>query len=477
MSLIRKSSYAALTALVIAGSRFLLLAILARRLSTAGFGQFAYAQWLVDIAFLAVAFGANGVASRYLAEFGNDTSRRTLLMRRWLPWALGLPLLAGGAAAAAASFSGLRLSSAGYAALGAWTIGNGWWAMQTAALIGQQRFDLILRANLTASTIIILGAALLPLENSSPEILFICMAFATLLACSFGIRHNLAHFAKAAGTQGIELPWGRIRAYALNVWLTGLLLSLVWSRGELPVVRAHLGDHGVGQYTATLALFFGATHAVMVWVGGIAPHLTTLWGSEQKEEALRLARKLSDAQMLISGIAAVLLASLAPEILSLAFGSAYREGALPLAILLLALVTLSGSVHNHLLQLSTNGTFNRNVALGGVVLLYAAALMAVPWLGINGAAIARALTMWAVFLSLLFMVRRLWGHAALSGRNSVVAIGVISLPAILVSGGSSYLTRTLIAFPCLVLMVYFLRGEQGTLVLKDILSVAKIRRS
>ena len=301
MSLIRKSFLSALTAIVMAGGRFLLIAIVARRLSSAGFGQFVYAQWLVDIVFMVFAMGVNGVAGRYLAEYARDPTRRALLMRRWFPWALGLPVFSGLVTVAAAILSGMALTSIGCVLLAAWGMAAGWWAMQTAALVGQQRFDLVLTANITAIAIIIPAALFIPMSNDSPELLFCAMALSSLVACGFGVRQNMAQLVRQAGaqaiTQPITLPWRSIRTYAINIWLTGLLWSLVWSRGELPLVRIHMGDQGVAQYTAALTLYFGAVQGIMLWVGGIAPHLTALWGSGQKEEAVAIARRLSDVQI------------------------------------------------------------------------------------------------------------------------------------------------------------------------------------
>jgi O-antigen/teichoic acid export membrane protein len=469
VSLIRKSFLSALTAIVMAGGRFLLIAIVARRLSSTGFGQFVYAQWLVDIVFMVFAMGVNGVASRYLAEYAKDPSRRAVLMRRWLPWALMLPVLSGLVVVTGAILSDLILTPRGYSLLAAWAMATGWWAMQTAALVGQQRFDLVLSASIVATAIIIPAALFIPMNTDSPELLFSAMALSSLVACGFGVRQNIAQLVGQAGSQGITLPWRTIRTYAINIWLTGLLWSLVWSRGELPLVRIHMGDQGVAQYTVALTLYFGAVQGIMLWVGGIAPHLTALWGCGQKAEAVAIARRLSDAQMLVSGCAAVSLACFGPEVLGLIFGAPYRTSAPSLGILALGLITLSASVQNHLLQIDTDAKFNRNTSLAGLVILYSIASITIPWLGTVGAAIARALTMWGLFLLSLILVWRSWGRTALSGRNAMVAFCAVSVPALVLAvGDSHYVIRALIAIPCLAPLVLMLRGENGQLVAIDV---------
>ena len=94
MSILRHSAWAAAAAITLTAARFALAAIIARRLSQAGFGQYAYAQWLNDLAFLFCSLGATGVAARYVAEFRSQPGWLSAFIRRWRQFALGLPFLA-----------------------------------------------------------------------------------------------------------------------------------------------------------------------------------------------------------------------------------------------------------------------------------------------------------------------------------------------------------------------------------------------
>jgi len=469
MSLIRKSMVSASAAISISGGRFLLIAILARRLSSSELGQFVYAQWLVDMAFLICAFGINGAASRYIAEYAHDPSRSAAFLRRWLPWALILPVLSGLMVVAGGILSGLILTPLGYILLAAWAITTGWWSMQTAALQGLQRFDLILSANLASIAVVIPAALFIPIGSSFLELLFSAMAISSFFACWFRVRQDTALLVGLTDAEAVDLPWSKIRTYTVNMWLTGLLWSLVWSRGELPLVRAHLGDEGVAQYAVALTLFFGAMQSVMLWVSGVAPHLTSEWGRGQKTQAIAIARRFSDVQLLVSGCVALLLTCFGPEVLRIFFGAVYRTSAPSLAILILGLITVSASAQNHLLQIDTDGKFNRNTSLAGLFVLYSMASITIPWLGIAGAAIARALTMWGLFLMSLIIVRRSWGDTVLSGRNILVVICAVSVPALVVASGEiHYGIRALIALPCLAALVRLIRGEDGKLVAIDV---------
>jgi O-antigen/teichoic acid export membrane protein len=468
VSLVRKSTLSAITAVVMAGGRFATVAILARRLSTVAFGQFVYAQWMVDIAFMVTALGVNAVAARYLAEYSGNNARRHALLRGWLPWAIGLPILAGIATVGCAAISGITFRAVDAALLALWATSSGWWAMQTSSLIGSQRFEKVLSSNILATVIVIVGVVLLPLNDAPEFYLFALMATSNLAACAVGVKVRQNVFLEKSSLFPSELavPWESIRRYALNMWLTGLLWGLVWSRGELPVVRFYLSDSGVAEYTAALTLFFGAMQAVMIWVGGIAPHLTELWGNGKKAEALAIARRLSDIQLLIAGGASVLLWCVGPELLKVAFGSTYAErSVLPLSLLAVGLITLSTSVQNHLLQIITDARFNRNSALVGLVVLYAASVIIVGALGTVGAALSRAAVMFTLMMISLVISKRSFGMNVMSSRNTAIAFFAIATPVgVGIVVHLTLLERVIATALSLFASTTLLRNEDGTMV-------------
>ncbi|WP_306581080.1 hypothetical protein, partial [Dokdonella sp.] len=135
MSLIRQTAWAASAAVVLAGSRFVFTAIIARQMSPAVFGQFVYGQWLADLSFLVCSLGATGVIGRYLAEYRSDSRVGSMIVRKWIPYAAGLPFMAGLVSLVGAWISNLSLSTFGATMLMVWAVANGVWAMQTAALV------------------------------------------------------------------------------------------------------------------------------------------------------------------------------------------------------------------------------------------------------------------------------------------------------------------------------------------------------
>lgn len=475
MSILRHSVWAASAAVTLTASRFALAAILARRLSQDAFGQYAYAQWLVDISFLLCSLGATGAVSRYSAEYRHDPGFLAAFLSLWRPFALGLPVAAAATAALGAWFSGMQVQIEIFLLVAVWSLTSGWWAMQTAALIGLQRFDLIFLANVIAAVIVLVGALAFPLNANTPSAALLLMAAASLGGAVVGLQitTSAAHGEKAE----IEPSFNRrIRAYALNIWVTGLLWSLVWSRGEIPIVRAYLGDAGVAQYAAALTLLGGAITGVMLGVSGLAPQVTRLWGEGRVADAVDLARKTMDVQLLFCVLAALGLIWLAPELVVLVFGGAFASAGTVLAILALALPAMSVSLHNHLLQVATDARYNLNATLLGFVVLMLAVALLVPAFGTQGAAAARAFALLvSALLSVGVSIHR-WGVASVAARNMLIVAAACTLSATVAAHPAvASLGYRLCLFGATTLaMLLLFRDRAGKLVIRSLLSVVPI---
>ena len=236
MSLLLQSSWAAAAALTAAASRFALTTILARRLSEGPFGQFAYGFWLVNLVFLVCSLGASGATSRYFAQYHSDAPLLSAVARRWQAYALGLSGLTGASVLVAARVSGMELSASTAALLAAWAITNGLWAMQNAALSGLQRFDLVFKGNLAFAVVVLGGLSLGWSQEDSLATVYGLAALGSITATSVGIRGTL-RLAGTRSTPGVAPPWSQIHSFAGNAWVSAIVANLVWSRGELPIVR------------------------------------------------------------------------------------------------------------------------------------------------------------------------------------------------------------------------------------------------
>lgn len=461
-TLSRDASFAALAAVALTASRFLLTAIVARRLSQADFGRFAYVVWLIDIGFLICSLGATGAVSRYAAEFRGEPPRLAAFMRSWSRWGLWIPLITGGAAVLGALASGFALNLLAGMSLLVWAAAQGRWALHTAALSGSQRFDAILLGNLIAGCVMVLGVALLPIDQYGAALLFMIMAAGSICGALVGrtfIRSlSLGHSVDLSRVEG-----ARIRTYALNMWVTALLWALVWSRGEFPLVRVFVGDEKLGVYAATMTIFGGGVQAVMLGVAGIAPQLTRFLAELKTQSALDAAHRIMSLQLLIGGLICLTLVCYGSEVLGLAFGPSYREGAGMLAILSIGVLTMVLSAQNHVLQIVTDARFSRNVSLVGLIALAVLAVGLIPSLGIEGAAIARTGTMLLLCIVSIRAVRQRWRTMAGSFSNLYLclAICVAAGVAAHIAGLESLVERSVIFLATSLGLISVLRTPGG----------------
>ncbi len=415
MTLLRSSVWAILSALFLAGSRFAVNAVLARRLSIEEFGLYAYSQWLVDLGFMVCAFGVPSLATRYFAEYRDAPNLLSSFVIQWRRYARILPWITSAIVLLGSVLSQIKLTNLGAVALAIWGLTNGIWAMQTAALAGMQRFDLLLGSN-AIYILILLGAILgLPKHLFSHETLFAIAAVASATAASIGYKRTQSPMSGIESNG--ELPMKEIKTYALNVWISGLLASLVWSRGEFPLVRQMLGDVSVAHYTAALTVFGGVIQAVMLCVSGVAPHLSRMWGGGSKSEVIELARTIMDIQLLLAGASSLVIVLYGDVLISFLFTSKYEDAAAPLAILGLGLVAFAVSSQSYLLQLATEARFNRDSIFIGLLVLYVGVFVMTPTFGLMGAAFSRTVALLSMGgLTMLHSVKR-WGRASVSISN------------------------------------------------------------
>jgi O-antigen/teichoic acid export membrane protein len=343
--------------------------------------------------------------------------------------------------------------------------------MQTAGLSGLQRFDLIFWANLLAAVIMLAGAFWLPLGNDNPAPLFGLMAVAAGAASLPGLSQTLRF---RGNTSLPKLPTTDLvlmRNYALNMWLIALLWALVWSRGELTIVRYYLGDAGVASYSAALTLFSGAVQGVMLGLAAVAPQLTRLLGDGYLDEALATAKRIMDYQLLVCGMGASVLICLGPELLSLIFGMNYREQSGTLATLSVGLIAMTLANQNHLLQIATNGRFSRNSSIFGLLLLGGLATTMAPSFGVEGVALARSATvlLLAALSASTFYLK--WGSSGISIQNLVIVFGMVVGTVFIVAqaSGKDLFVRCLVLTFNLVCLLLLVRNANGRSTLLSLL--------
>jgi hypothetical protein len=171
---------------------------------------------VADISFLFCSLGLTGAISRFAAEYSHAPLLLSGLFRRWWPLAIGLSLLTGLAVLRGASASRLAIFPDDPPSLLVWAIAGAFWAMQTAALVGLKRFDLIFRANTIAAAVMLAGAALLPSAANITDVMQV-MALACILAATVGTSTTKT-FLYLRNEDIDPSLWRVVKSYAGKAW-------------------------------------------------------------------------------------------------------------------------------------------------------------------------------------------------------------------------------------------------------------------
>jgi len=286
----------------------------------------------------------------------------------------------------------------------------------------------MLKADLLAVVTTLPAVIYIPSNALDLSVVISILAAMTLAQCLFAraiILDIIAAFRQRKVTT--KFNFKNIRVYSLNMWVVGLLGALVWSRGEMPVIRGLEGDTALAFYAAALLISSGAVQAVMLWVSGVAPQLTLKLSEGNVKEAVNISRSFADIQLVVAAFLAIFINLFASFIVTLIYGSSYLPVAKLLTILSVGLIALSASAQNHLIQITSNGNFSRNLLIAGVLILYLLSLGLVPSLGLAGAAASRVVAMWAIFIATCAYSRHLWGEHSFSYKNTAIVFCAVLL--------------------------------------------------
>jgi O-antigen/teichoic acid export membrane protein len=409
--------------LVNAALLFLIAVLLARWLGPAAFGHYAFAVSVVTLALVPVSLGMPALLVREVAKgagLGEWGYVRGAIRLAW--WAVcGMSLVIG--VALALTFQAIdSMDSARRAAL-----------MLALLLIPLTGLNQIRQAILQGFRCIVAGQV--------PELLVLPVA---LLLALLLMADCLAPTAEAA----IAL---RVGATALAL-LVGLTLLRVqrpvqltsqrpefrmweWSRALVPFsLLAGLGAakgqldifllgllapaDQLGVYKVATAVAGLIVLSQTAFNVALAPRFAALHAAADRSQLEQLARMSARWVMVITLPAATVLILAGQPLLSLVFGPDYAAAATPLAILCLGQV-VNGAVGSVALILTMTGFETQALRISALMLVVSTAmlLVLVPLMGINGAALASAISIALLNLLLLQQVRRHIGiNPAVLGR-------------------------------------------------------------
>jgi len=190
----------------------------------------------------------------------------------------------------------------------------------------------------------------------------------------------------------------------------GNVLQLLNYRMDQYLVRAFVSLAGVGIYAVAASL----TEGVFIIANAVALVLMPRLTSADPEEAAWIAPVAARNTVLVATGVSIAMAVLAPVLIPPIFGQAFEDSVQALWLLLPGTVALAGS------KVLTSYIFSQgrplvNTAITGVglVVTIAADLALIPWLGVNGAAVASSLAYITHLAAALFAYRRISGQPAL----------------------------------------------------------------
>lgn len=437
----RETIWAALASLLNAAARLLIVALIGRRFGAATLGVFVFAQWIIDVTFLSLSFGLPAAATRFLPALGGNASSRFKFLRTYRRYAVGVVLAVAGVAVAASWVSDIARLTSELLAVGSWALGTAIWAHSSALAQGTFQFRRLVLANGAFLAVVAIGLSGIVDAGALSSIGFL-MAAANVSASSIVLRGwsvgptSSAH----AGTANAPPPLTpAVWRYALNAWIGSLAGFIVWSRGEVFVVKAIVGDVALGHYAAALTIVGTVNYGVgLVW-GALAPRISLHWDQGDYKAIGALTERMTMVLMMVASTVAVVTIGLAPVILGLIFGTGFSNDAGLVALLAIGCLGLSAGAVNQVVQTATDGRFGRNTSVIGGFALLSIAWILTETMSTTGAAVARSSVQVAVAVAAFL------GYATLPDARSrahadtirlVALVGVVGAEAIIVSSFS-----------------------------------------
>lgn len=179
----------------------------------------------------------------------------------------------------------------------------------------------------------------------------------------------------------------------------------IYSYVDSFTLKAVIGDAAVGLYSVAYKLTYAFQFLPLAFVGALYPKLAS-----QSNDPIALKKTFLDAQWYLALLAAPIVfgvAALAPQIISLTYGSAYGGSVLPLTVLIFVLIPIFADFPVGSM-LNSTGRQSTKTAIMGVTMLVniAANFLLIPRFGVIGASIAALLSFMIMFGLGAFFVQR-----------------------------------------------------------------------
>lgn len=179
----------------------------------------------------------------------------------------------------------------------------------------------------------------------------------------------------------------------------------IYSYVDSFTLKAVIGDSAVGLYSVAYKLTYAFQFLPLAFVGALYPKLAS-----QSKDPIALKKTFLDAQWYLAMLVAPIvfgIAALAPQIISLVYGSEYTDSVLPLTVLVFVLIPIFADFPIGSM-LNSTGRQSTKTAIMGVTMVVniAANFLLIPKLGVVGASIAGLLSFVTMFGLGAFFVQR-----------------------------------------------------------------------
>jgi O-antigen/teichoic acid export membrane protein len=390
--------------------------------------------------FLTFSVGLAGVGSRFFPQFSRTKDGGIPGFERWFLRAAITAILLTTAFTvwAARFFAGVEDADlTGLVAF--WAVSSSTWALASARAQGLFRFRQIAISSLLFSGLAVLGAFVaVPLAAGDITHAVLVVAAANLVgAVSCLIGTNL--FARAPGRSLASGHATAIRRYGVNVWSTSVIGSLVWSRGEVSLIKLELGDTALGYYSVALTLAGAINLGVSFLTGALSPRIMRAWDEGQRKELARFSTLSTDILSMVAAIAAGFIVCFGNYFITLLFGHAFAPSSVLASILAVGALGVSSGCATAVVQAATNARYTRNITTAGAIVLFGGGFVLIHYVGLEGAALIRSAILLVSALLTLAYLGRILEHRAGARRNMIQLLlltGLLSGLVLIVTYGS-----------------------------------------
>jgi O-antigen/teichoic acid export membrane protein len=444
----RNTGYSTIAGLVISIGRFATTVAMARVLGVEETGVAAFALWLVSLLCAVTSLGVYSALTRYLPEL--KSSNDALRLTRFLLLPFGaIAILTAAAFAVFYETDFVNLTGQAAAPLGkasvlviiALYVTQSFASFGLGYLVGQQQFRMFAVVSLVSNVLQVSLVVAAGIKWGVDGVLFGLviggLPFALLCLRLVG-RPSLP----------AQLE-NRLFKFTIFSWASTLANELVWARLEMAFLSHFWGSGPVGLYSIGFTLASLATQGPLLFTGALLPYFAEAISSNELEKAkarTRTAMRLVAFFVLpmCFGVAAIV-----PEILPLLYGQSFAAGSTAAMIL----VSSAGIGANVVVPLAFINGMERSDFLFGInitaaILSVALGFFLVASLGIEGAALTRALVLIFVLSANLWFL-----HARLGCRSPLNELGRLFVSALASASAGGWLALEVTGLPGVLLSI------------------------